>query len=348
MAFRRKVRSKFTNRRKSRNLRFDQGARFHVISLLSEGRAVRECARILKCDPKTVRNVRAQHLCPRNEVARSHRTHPETDEKRDFVAKMALETAENGSRRYASAREISISTPFKCSQSTVRRYLKLSRIVSRVRKRIPLPGDGDPDRRRAFCIQENSRILNENPYYLFSDEKIFDTNDKGTRRMWVEKGSSTTPRYFRKWSARVMVWGAVGFNFRKLVFFKPGEMVTAEIYQQKCLPHVVAQSKKVEKMIFIQDGARPHTAKASMKYLFDNEISAPPWPPRSPDLNVIENLWALVEKRIAPDRGSDHKTLQNVVQKAWDDIPTSTINGLVLGFHERLLKCLELRGEFTQ
>jgi hypothetical protein len=261
---------------------------------------------------------------------------------------MALETLENGSRRFLNAKEISVSTPFKCSETTVRRYLKQMNVVSRVRKRVPKTVDGDAARRRSFCVQEISRILNENPKYIFSDEKIFDTNDKGAKRMWVAKGTSPTPRYFKKWATRVMVWGAVGFNYRKLVFFEPGEMVTAETYRKKVLPHVVAHSKNVEKMVFIQDGARAHTAALSLRYLSENNICTPQWPPRSPDLNVIENLWALVEKRINCDRGSDHNFLMKVVKKAWNEIPMSTVNSLVLGFNERLMKCLQLRGEFTQ
>lgn len=52
------------------------------------------------------------------------------------------------------------------------------------------------------------------------------------------------------------------------------------------------------KFIFQQDGARPHTAAITRKTLSDEGVSVLKWPPYSPDLNIIENIWGLVQARM--------------------------------------------------
>ena len=61
-----------------------------------------------------------------------------------------------------------------------------------------------------------------------------------------------------------------------------------------------------EKMIFMQDNHAAHKSRATMEYLehaaeqLDFDIMA--WPPHSPDLNPIENLWALFKAHLRKRR----------------------------------------------
>ena len=51
----------------------------------------------------------------------------------------------------------------------------------------------------------------------------------------------------------------------------------------------------------MQDNAPCHTARLVKDFFTQESISVLPWPAQSPDLNPIENLWALIKRKLAAE-----------------------------------------------
>lgn len=73
----------------------------------------------------------------------------------------------------------------------------------------------------------------------------------------------------------------------------------------------------------MQDGASPHTSNATFEWLskkLPKKITytdKKEWPPRSPDLNPIENLWAILEDKVVERQPQTQDELCEVLQEEW-------------------------------
>ncbi len=99
-------------------------------------------------------------------------------------------------------------------------------------------------------------------------------------------------------------------------------------------------------LVFMQDNASIHSAKKKTKLWFQEMgIEVMEWPSYSPDLNPIENLWALLKKeayKVYPDleslhgKGDEAETqLFQILQRAWVNIRKEVIDGLVSSMPHR-------------
>ena len=66
-----------------------------------------------------------------------------------------------------------------------------------------------------------------------------------------------------------------------------------------------------------------------MNFFEENEIQVIPWPPQSPDLNPIENLWAYLKGRLEEREIHGMAELEVAVRAEWNAVPLERLRTLV-------------------
>ena len=62
--------------------------------------------------------------------------------------------------------------------------------------------------------------------------------------------------------------------------------------------------------MFIQDGAPCHRSKLVSDLLKKKNIKTLDWPDNNPDLNPIDNLWAILKDKVADAHPTSSKDLE--------------------------------------
>lgn len=87
------------------------------------------------------------------------------------------------------------------------------------------------------------------------------------------------------------------------------------------------------------DNDSKHTSKATCFCLEKNHIPTLSWPTNSPDMNIMENLWAYLKGHVRahPKKPSNFTELQNVIQEEWNKISPEYVRKL----YESMSRCVE-------
>lgn len=144
----------------------------------------------------------------------------------------------------------------------------------------------------------------------------------------------------------VSVWGAISYDGLGPLYRIPGRM-TAEVYAEVAetvlLPYVLDGPFPDGLYHFQQDGASVHSAK-TVRDLFERlGVMTLPWPARSPDLNIIENVWGLMKKSLSKKSGLSNCNpdgLWEAIENEWGHLRND--RALVDSLYESLPKRIEI------
>ncbi|GFX34799.1 transposable element Tcb1 transposase [Trichonephila clavipes] len=79
-------------------------------------------------------------------------------------------------------------------------------------------------------------------------------------------------------------------------------------------------------VIFQRANAQSHVARVVQRFFVNHQIELLPWPTRSPDISLIENMWTMVAERLTPAATRDH--LWQRLESACSAVPQGHIQSL--------------------
>ena len=141
----------------------------------------------------------------------------------------------------------------------------------------------------------------------------------------------------------------------------PGELAVVEecltadqyvrILEDVMLPSVRAMLTPVPQSIYIaMDNAPVHKSHKVKEWLKEHpDVVRIEWPPRSPDLMPIENLWAQMTNNWNWNLLRNKENLIAHAHKTWEDIRTSDLfHNLLQSMPQRLKNVIESRDSYTK
>ena len=130
------------------------------------------------------------------------------------------------------------------------------------------------------------------------------------------------------------------------------QTVNKETYLELLMDHLYNCVRKshirIDRCVFMQDGAPCHTAKVVIEYLKDIRVEyIDDWPGNSPDLNPIENVWAIMKRELRERDTSTIPKLEAAIRDVWENIDRNYLKTLADSFPNRLREVIARKGNAT-
>jgi hypothetical protein len=198
---------------------------------------------------------------------------------------------------------------------------------------------------------------NEWRQVLFSDETplyLIQTAQKRyfrSRQMSLAQRitTATTRPTVQAGGGKIMVWGAFRSDIivplRRVNGTLRSQQYT-EILQERVLPHL--NEHHHPHFLFQQDNAPCHTSVYTRNWFQQHAMQVMQWPPQSPDLNPVENLWNNLKQRLELLEIHGMDNLWETAQKLWMETSQAIMNNLMASMPRRVQAVLRNRGGPTK
>ena len=196
-----------------------------------------------------------------------------------------------------------------------------------------------------FCkkmLSEDGKLIYRT---FFSDEMGIDLNKTHKTKVW-QTSTEKVRRKNLKENVRLNCWGAISAQ----------GATTLDIYEKTTngdtYREVIERHKAEMEAIysdgefyFVQDNHPAH--KVNEEWVVKQQkLELIKLPKRSPDLNIIENLWAALKERIKCDAPSNERELRSSLLNNWDILTkTERLRPFFDGLHRRYMECISKSGQ---
>ena len=121
-----------------------------------------------------------------------------------------------------------------------------------------------------------------------------------------------------------------------------------ETLENHLLPSIIIFYGASSNYKFQQDGAPAHTAKRSKEWFDEKNVEVLQNPPRSPDLNPIENIWSWIDRHLTRTQITSVDHLKEILEQKWSEVPIELCMSLVESMPKRVKRCYLANGDILK
>ena len=189
---------------------------------------------------------------------------------------------------------------------------------------------------------------------IFSDEKRFSLDGPDNFTSWQQDGMVSNRVKRQCGGGSIMVWGMVlpnGIIHLEMVEERMNSEAYINILQDRAIP-IIEEYFDGQQYYFQQDNAACHVSKMAMQFFNGHKINLIEWPALSPDLNITENIWSMISRRVYDGPQFSSKTeLWTAVQEssfAIQNEQNDVIINMFTNYRRRLVEVIEKDGDTIQ
>lgn len=220
--------------------------------------------------------------------------------------------------------------------------------------------DEHAEQRVGYALQHLAVTEEEWKTIFWMDEKTFSSSKDGRMHVWRPDNQRLDPKYVvpDAHSGRISIayhgW-MTAYGVGELTEVSPH--MNAEEYID-ILENVIVPSIRIlfpeEDMPiirFVHDNSAVHTSWLVRQWLLEHPfMQALNWPAKSPDLNPIENIWAIVTRSWVPGRDRTRAALAEQTVRSWEGmrLRPEICEAAVINMNERLQAVIDNNGWWTK
>ena len=302
-------------------------------------------SKVVKCTPSTVQKwvMRWKETGEvEDEVGRGAKR--KTTPKQDLAIAKAAKAAPE-----ADASDLSVSLKrqrIELSDRTIQRRLNEAGLSYGPVLKKPLLKIDHREKRLQFA---QAHLDDDFENIIFTDESTFRLFGF-KKKVWRRAGEPFVVRTV-KHPAKVNVWGCFSSKgFGKLVLFTENmnAPLLVKIYNKGLLPSAAKWfSGEEDEWVLQEDNDPKHTSKLAKQWRQQKNVTRMDWPAQSPDLNPIENVWAVMKVRVAQRKPQNLDALKRIIREEWKRLTPEFSTALVSSMKKRISAVIESSGDYT-
>jgi transposase len=290
--------------------------RWAIIILYKDGQKKNEIGHKISCSLKTVQHWISHYEEHQTIVDKPRSGRPrETDENTDvnIVVTASVE-------KFIVPKMIKRQLDLQVDHHTVRRRLDEAGLYGRIsRREYPFT---EEDIRKRLSFAQGYRNYDWSTV-LYSDETLVELGTHGIE--WVQRpvGRAFDPEYLtnkKPHPDRICVWACFaksGVGHIHMFTEDLDATLLKAIFKQHLIQSAGRLFPENTAWRLLQDNDPKHRSKLVQVWLFNHGVQCIDFPPYSPDLNPIENLWVRVKRRVERHNPHNIETLQEHLYHEW-------------------------------